>query len=319
MIESISVEGEALDKVGHSQRNAKMQQFDIAVVGDFAKDRIVFRGRTESSPGGSVYYGALALQRMGIPTAVVTKLAKEDFDLLQKLTQEGIAVYAQPAPQTSGIENIYTTENMDRRICHPIGFAGPIRIEEMTRISARTFLIGPIMAGIVDISLIKVLSTRGSVALDAQGFVRIRRDNDLVLADWPEKEEGLALVRTLKVDDAEAEVLTGETDRAKTLQRLSTYGPSEIMLTHAEGVTLYADGRLFEAPFVPKKILGRTGRGDTCFATYLGRRLTASPEKACTFAAAATSLKMERPGPLQASVEEVEKLADLLASSRSGR
>lgn len=295
-----------------------MQQFDIAVVGDFAKDKIVFRGQTESSSGGSVYYGALALQRIGVRTAVITRLAEEDFDLLQELRREGIAVYAQPAPQTSGIENIYTTDNMDRRICHPIGFAGPIRIEEIPKISARTFLVGPIMAGIVDISLIKVLSTMGSVALDAQGFVRVRRDNDLVLADWSEKETGLTHVKTLKVDDAEAEVLTGETDRAKALQILSTYGPSEIMLTYAEGVTLHADSRLFEARFMPRRTLGRTGRGDTCFATYLGRRLTTSPEKACAFAAAATSLKMERPGPLQASVEEVEKLADLCACSRRG-
>lgn len=288
---------------------------DIVVVGDFAEDRNIFRGKAELSCGGSVYYGALALQRMGIRVAVVTRLAKQDFHLLEELTQEGIAVCAQVAPQTSGIENIYTTENMDRRICHPIGFAGPFRIEEIPKISAHTFLVGPIMAGIVEIPVLKEFSTRGSVALDAQGFVRMLKGDSLVLADWSEKEKGLALVKVLKVDDTEAEVLTGETNRFEALKKLSTYGPSEIMLTRADGVTVYADRDFHEAPFIPRRILGRTGRGDTCFATYLGRRLTASPKEACWFAAAATSLKMEKTGPLQASLHEVQELADTLALS----
>lgn len=290
---------------------------DIVVVGDFARDRLVFRGQVELSSGGAVYYGATALQRMGIRVAVITRLAKQDFHLLSELRREGITVYAQPAPQTSGLENIYTTENMDRRTCRLIGSAGFFDMNDIPRISAQVFLIGPIMSGIVDIPLVRKLSTTGSVALDAQGFVRKCRGDDVILTDWPEKEEGLALAKVLKLDDAEAEVLTGETDRFSALKKLSKYGPSEIMLTRADGVTVYVDGELFEAPFVPRKVIGRTGRGDTCLAIYLGRRLTSSAKDACRFAAAATSLKMERPGPLQASVQEVQKLADSLRRSGS--
>jgi len=286
---------------------------EIAVVGDFARDKLVFRGQVEYSSGGAVYYGALALQRMGVCTAVITRLAKEDFHLLEELRREGIVVYTQTAPQTSGLENVYTTENMDRRVCHLLGSAGPFSIDEIPKISARVFLVGPIMAGIVGIPLLKRLSTLGSVALDAQGFVRICKGNDMLLTDWPQKEEGLAFVKVFKVDDTEAKVLTGETDRFRAIRRLSGYGLAEIMLTRADGVTVHADGNLYEAPFVPRKMVGRTGRGDTCLATYLGRRLTSSPEEACRFAAAATSLKLEKSGPLQASVEEIQKLADRLA------
>jgi len=287
---------------------------DIAVVGDFARDKLVFRGQVEYSSGGAVYYGALALQRMGVRTVVITRLAEQDFHLLEDLRREGIVVYAQTAPQTSGLENIYMAENMDRRVCHLLGFAGPFRTDEIPEISARMFLVGPIMAGIVDMPLLRKLSTMGGVALDAQGFVRICKGSDVVLTDWPRKEEGLAFVKVFKVDDMEAEVLTGETDRFRAIRRLSGYGPAEIVLTRADGVTVYADEDLYEAPFVPREIIGRTGRGDTCLATYLGRRLTSSPEEACRFAAAATSLKLEKSGPLQASVEEIQKLADRLES-----
>jgi len=272
---------------------------DIAVIGHFAKDRIIFRSREVVASGGSVYYGAIAMRRLGLRVAVVTRLAEDDFPRLDELKEEGILVFAQPADQTSGIENTYLTDDMDRRLCRPLGFAGPFRIEDVPDIQAQIFLIGPIMAGEVDLPFVRALSGRGLIALDAQGFVRVREDKDLVFKDWPEKEEGLSYVDFLKVDSAEAEVLTGKTDLGKAAEALVDCGACEIVLTHAGGVLVYADGAHYEAPFTPRELRGRTGRGDTCFAAYLTRRLSASPEEACEFAALVTSLKMEAPGPFR--------------------
>ncbi len=279
---------------------------DIAVIGHFAKDKIIVRGEERVSSGGSVYYGGIALRRMGLQVAVITRLRRDDFGLLDELKDEGILVFAQPAKQTSGIENTYFTEDMDRRRCKPLGFAGPFRSEDLPDIQAKTFLVGPIMAGEVDIPLIRMLSSRGTVALDAQGFVRVREGDGLVFRDWPQKREGLALVDVLKVDTAEAEVLTGQTDVRQAMRELAACGPSEIMLTRPQGVLVYVGGEYHQAPFNPRVVRGRTGRGDTCFAGYLGRRLTADPEEACRFAAAMASLKLEQPGPFRGSVPDVE-------------
>jgi len=87
---------------------------------------------------------------------------------------------------------------------------------------------------------------------------------------------------------------------------LAAYGPREIVLTRPQGVLVYADGEYYQAPFNPRKVRGRTGRGDTCFASYLGRRLTADPEEACRFAAAMTSLKLEQPGPFRGSIGDTD-------------
>ena len=43
---------------------------------------------------------------------------------------------------------------------------------------------------------------------------------------------------------------------------------------------------------------GRTGRGDTCFATYVGLRLRWPAVKAIQWAAALPALKMKRPSGL---------------------
>lgn len=280
---------------------------DIAVIGHFAKDKIIVRGEERVSSGGSVYYGAMAVRRMGLKVAVITRLKQDDFPLLDELKDEGILIFAQPAEETSGIENVYFTDDMDRRLCKPLGFAGPFRVEDLPDIQARIFLVGPIMAGEVDIPLIRMLAAKGTVALDAQGFVRVPEGEDLIFRDWPHKREGLALVDVLKVDTAEAEVLTGQTDVRQAMRALASYGPKEIVLTCPQGVLVYADGEYHQAPFNPREVRGRTGRGDTCFAGYLGRRLTAGPDEGCRFAAAMASLKLEQPGPFRGSIEDVER------------
>ena len=296
--------------------NQGLTSVDIAVIGHFAKDKIIFRGKEWVSSGGSVYYGAIALRRMGVKVAVITRLRQDDFGLLDELKDEGILVFAQPAEQTSGIENTYFTEDMDRRLCKPLGFAGPFRIEDMPDVQARTFLVGPVMAGEVDIPLIRTLSSKGTVALDAQGFVRVREGEDLVFRDWPQKQEGLSLVDVLKVDTAEAEALTGQADVRQAMQELAAYGPREIVLTRPQGVLVYAGEEYHQAPFNPREVRGRTGRGDTCFASYLGRRLIADPDEACRFAAAMTSLKLEQPGPFRGSTEDVERLMGVRTDNR---
>jgi sugar/nucleoside kinase (ribokinase family) len=290
---------------------------DVLMIGHFAKDQLVVGESSETSSGGGVYYGSVALRRIGLRVAVVTRLHPGDFSRLDEIRQEGVRVYATAAPETSGIENVYDPDDMDRRTCRPLGFAGPFRREEIPDLSARVTLVVPIIAGEVDLPLLRWLAERGPVGgplgLDVQGFTRFRESGRLVSRHWPEMAEGLALVTYLKVDRAEAELLTGGTDVRAAAHQLASCGPREVVVTQSSGVTVYADGRFYEAPFTPRSLAGRTGRGDTCFATYVGRRLSAPAEQACHFAAAVTTLKQERPGPWHGALADVEAV---LAGSR---
>ena len=280
---------------------------DIMMFGHFAKDRLVVDGQATVASGGGVYYGSIALRQLGLSVAVVTRLHADDYHRLDELREAGVRVLATPAPETSGIENIYDSADMERRICKPLGFAGPFRQEEIPDLQARIYQVAPIIAGEVDLSLLRLLAERGPVALDAQGFVRVREGGDLVFRPWPDMEEGLSLVTYLKVDRAEAELMTGETDLALAAARLAAYGPREVVLTRSSGVTVFANGRTYQAPFMPRSLNGRTGRGDTCFATYVGWRLSGSAEEATWLAAAVTTLKQERPGPWQGTLADAER------------
>jgi sugar/nucleoside kinase (ribokinase family) len=282
---------------------------DIMMIGHFAKDKLVIMDDTSGiASGGAVYYGSVALRRIGVRVAVVTRLHSDDFSLLSEMETEGVLLFATPAPETSGIENTYTTTDMERRICKLMSFAGPFQPEEIPGLSAQVYLITPIIAGEVDLPLLKSLAACGPVGLDVQGFVRVRENGHLVFRQWPEMAEGLALVTYLKVDRAEAELLTGQTDLRTAARQLAAYGPHEVVVTQSAGATVYADGQIYEAPFTPRSLAGRTGRGDTCFATYVGKRLSASAEEACRFAAAVTTLKQERLGPWRGTLADVEAL-----------
>jgi sugar/nucleoside kinase (ribokinase family) len=280
--------------------------FDVVMIGHLAKDRNVVDGQGEIASGGAVYFGSVALRRLGMRVAIVTRLHPDDFPRLNELKREGVAVFATPATETSGIENIYNSADMERRICKSLGFAGPFRPEEMPDVSAKVYMIAPIIAGEVDLPLLKQWAARGPVGLDVQGFVRVRDNGNLVFRPWSDMQEGLAHVTYLKVDRAEAELLTGQTDLQMAARQLATYGPREIVVTQSSGVTVYAGGNMYQAPFTPRSLVGRTGRGDTCFSTYIGKRLSALPAEACQWAAAVTTLKQEQPGPWRGSLADVE-------------
>lgn len=285
------------------------KHLDIVVVGHFAKDLLVIDGVGERASGGAVFYGSVVLRRLGLSVGIVTRLHLDDFSRLDEVRQEGVHVFATAAPETTGIENIYESRDMERRICKPLGFAGAIRLEEIPPVQAKVYLLIPIVAGEVDLALLKAVASRGPVGMDVQGFVRVPDGDTLVFKPWKDMAEGLTHITYLKADQAEAESLTGETVLERAAHKLAGYGPREIVLTRSSGVTVYANGQICQAPFTPKNLSGRTGRGDTCFATYVGKRVAgASPEEACRWAGAVTTLKQERPGPWRGTVADVEAL-----------
>ncbi len=281
---------------------------DILMLGHLALDQIFVDGQGGYAPGGAVYYGGIALRRLGYRVAVVTRLRQEDFALLDDLRAAGVMVFAAAADETSGIANYYNSADMERRVTRPLGFAGPIQAADVPDVTARIYAIAPIIAGEVGLPLLSNLARRGPVALDVQGFVRVRAGDKLVFRPWPEMAEGLAQVTYLKVDRAEAELLTGLTDLNAAARRLAAYGPREIILTQSSGVTVFAEGAFYHAPFTPRSLAGRTGRGDTCFMTYLARRLEHSPAEATAWAGAVTTLKQEKPGPWDGDMAAVERL-----------
>jgi len=291
-----------------------MPEFDIVMIGNFAKDKLIVDGIEEIASGGGVYYGSVVAKRLGARVAVVTRLHPDDFQRLEELRAEGVKVFPTLAGGTSGIANYYQSSNMETRLCKPIGFGGKYDINEIPDLPTKVIMLTPLFAGEVDLHILKTLSKRAPVGMDIQGFVRVPVENDLIFQPWADLLEGLKCITYLKVDRAEAEYLTGSSDIHEAALKLHSLGPKEIVLTQSSGVTVFADGNFYSAPFTPRSLAGRTGRGDTCFSAYIVKRLTENAEIACQWAAIVTSLKQEHPGLWNGTAEEVETILKTVIS-----
>ena len=285
--------------------------YDIAFVGNYTKDTIVSAAGTRVVDGGAFNYGAHAAVQMGLRTAAVTRLAGEDWHVVEGLARLGVDVFATQTPQSTCLRLEYPSTNVDERVIYVTSTAGTFTPQQVTDVPASVFVVGASFRGEAGLDLFEALAAKGvPIAADVQGFVRVVRDEKLVYEPWPEEERQAILghVVTLKTDAVEAEMLTGTADIYRAARTLADMGPSEIVLTHRGGLLVYVGGRFHEAGFFPAQLVGRSGRGDTCLGSYVARRLVAQPAEATVWAAALTSLKMEAEGPFRRTVGEVEEL-----------
>lgn len=290
-----------------------MHELDVLAIGHIDKGRVIVGGQSHSIAGGAVHFGGMVLLALGLRVGVVTKVAKEDLVLLSDLRNAGAFIFPVFSSETTAIENVLPDPNSDQRRCFRRGFAGTFHPEDLPPVKAKLYYVGTIITDEIDLAFLHALAERGPIALDAQGCLRKVVGDELVTDGWDWADEALPLVQFLKVDDKEARALTGEGDLYQAAEILGHKGPQEVVLTHRDGVLVWAKEELFAAPFKPKSLAGRTGRGDTCFSAYIGRRLLGdSPKEATRFAAALTTLKLERPGPFRSSLEEVYRLLAVL-------
>ncbi len=284
------------------------ETYDVLCVGNYTKDTIISPAGTTHVDGGAVNYAAHALSRLGLRTAVVTRLARDDARVVEALGNLGIDCFPTYTPESTGMRLEYPTNDPDIRNLSVTGTAGTITLAEIEQVRARCAVVGSSLRGEVGIEVIEVLHRRGMLAVDVQGFVRVLKDGALTKAPWPQMADILKHVDVLKSDAVEAEYLTGETDIRAAARIFASLGPREIVLTHRDGLLIYAYGDFYPLQFYPTRLNGRSGRGDTCIGTYIGMRLSRAPREAGIWAAALTSLKMEKQGPFDRTRADVEAL-----------
>lgn len=289
------------------QKGIYMKSYEVLYIGNYTKDTIISPAGTKYVDGGAVNYAAHAAAKLGMKVAVITHLAKEDDRVVEKFAAAGIDCFPTYTPASTLMTLKYPTTNPDIRTLSVTATAGSITANEVETFNAKAAVIGSSLRGEVGMDVIQSLKAKDMVvAADMQGFVRVLRGAELKYEPWNEMASTLAHLDVVKSDAVEAEFLTGETDIFKAAKFFSDMGPKEIVLTHKDGLLIYADGKIHEMGFFPARLDGRSGRGDTCIGAYVAKRLSLSPRESGFWAAAVTSLKMEDLGPFNRSISEVE-------------
>jgi sugar/nucleoside kinase (ribokinase family) len=295
----------------HRKDTTRARRYDIVSVGHVTDDILIDRGVSSRFTGGGAYFGAFAAHRLGARVLVVTKLASRDFAILEGMKRQGIEVIALPSPSTTSIENVFETADVDTRRVRLLSQAAPFLPTDLPEVEAAIYNLTGLFRGEISGELIECAARKGKVALDLQGFLRCSEGGTFAFRDWEEKRRFLPMISYLKADSLESEVVSGTPDREEAARLLHEWGAGEVVITHSSEVIAYDGGKVFRAPFNPSNLSGRSGRGDTCFMSYLAWRLTHGIEESVRLAAALTSIKMEKPGPFDGTREQAWERAAL--------
>lgn len=290
-----------------------MQKFkgDICCIGHITLDKIITPRITAYMPGGTAFYFGHAMSHIGAKDFIlVTALAASEKKAVEDLRNEGVNVKMLPSRNSVYFENSYG-ENSNDRTQRVLAKADPFTVDGLQDVEASIFHLGTLLADDFSLDVLKYLSKKGKVSIDAQGYLREVRGESVFAVDWTEKEEALKYVDILKANEKEMEVLTSTSDPREAAIKLADMGVKEVVLTLGDmGSLIYSQGEFHQIPaYAPKDVVDATGCGDTYMAGYLYKRAQGASiyESGC-FAAAMCTIKLGASGPFSASVADVEKL-----------
>ena len=252
-------------------------------------------------PGGTSYYFSHGIYHLKDHAhyKLVTSLASSEYQSVNELRAKGIKVEVIPSRYTVYFENKYG-ENQNNRTQRVLAKADPFTVEKLKHLEARFFHLGSLLSDDFPLEVIKFMSAKGILSVDAQGYLREVRGEKVYPVDWEEKREALKYIDILKVNEHEAAVLTGSSDYDEAVHLLHEWGVKEVLLTlGSEGSLIYAENKLYRIPaYPPQEVVDATGCGDTYMLGYLYmRNKGASYAEAGTFAAALSTIKLEKSGP----------------------
>lgn len=263
-------------------------------------------------PGGTSYYFSHGISHLNDwkNYKLVTSLAPSEYSSVDELTRKGLNVEIIPSKKTVYFENSYGI-NQNNRTQRVLAKADPFTVEKIQHIEAKIFHLGSLLSDDFSLDVIKYLSKKGILSVDAQGYLREVRGENVYPIDWCEKKEALKYVHILKVNEHEAKVLTGLDDYQAAAWQLAEWGVKEVLLTlGSEGSIIYAENSFYYIPaYPPKEVVDATGCGDTYMLGYLYmRNKGVSYEEAGCFAAALSTVKLEKSGPFSGTEEDAWKI-----------
>ena len=282
---------------------------DICCIGHITLDKIVTPKHTNYMPGGTSYYFSHGMSRLNDYKhyKLVTALAESEMQAVEDIRAKGIEVKVIPSRKTVYFENVYG-ENQDNRTQRVLAKADPFTVEGLQDVDANIFHLGSLLSDDFSLEVIKYLSGKGTIAVDAQGYLREVRGEKVYAIDWEDKMEALKYIDILKVNEHEMEVLTGYNVPELAALRLAEWGVKEVLITLGSlGSLIYAENKFHHIPaYPPQEVVDATGCGDTYVAGYLYmRNKGASYIDAGCFAAAMSTLKLEHSGPFAGTEEDI--------------
>ena len=271
---------------------------DFLVVGHLVQDKVAGGYRL----GGTAAYASLTAHRLGLRTAILTRVAA-DLDLSS--LPPDIEVHRLPSPQTTVFENIYSGGHRTQYVwARAQAIAAADVPPELG--AARIVLLGPVVGEVED--EVARCFPHSLVAVGAQGWLRTFAADGRVGQLSPRQWQPRLLLRhSQALFVSEEDLPPAETE--ETLSRWTAQVALLFFTLGYRGSRLWSDGRWQQVPAFLAREVDPTGAGDVFAAAFLTRyRETDDVAQASLFAAAAAAVSVEAVGtagvPTRAEVEE---------------
>ncbi len=288
----------------------KTYKYDVMTIGHSSLDHNIDSDGSEIvEVGGAVLYSSASAYSLGHRVLALTKLAEGDEDRLSAFAVPRANIKVLPATVSTSIENRYLTPDKERRECRAIAKGDPFTKNDIPSDAVKIYHFAGLIYGDYEDGLIEYLAAKDKVAVDVQGFLRHSdpETGKMYFEDWADKLKLFPKIHYLKTDAAEAEILTGQSDRYEAAKIMHSWGAKEVMITHNSEVIVYDGKKMYAVPIRARNLSGRSGRGDTTFAAYISERIAHSIEESLIWATATVSMKMEKPGAIRAQRRDILK------------
>jgi len=281
------------------------QKYDYYLIGPISIDTEQFYdGTSKKLIGGALPFGAYAALAGNRKIGALAKIGADDQYITDLLYIKNLTVI--PSKRTPSYHLTYQSENREHRTISVASACDCFLTSDIPDAEAEIYHLAGLSYGDFDHELFPFLASRGKLACDLQGFLRHPINGKLEFEDWPEKFTYIPYVTYLKADAAEAEIITGRSDRRDAAEQLYQWGAKEVLITHNTEVLVYDGTSFYTCPIRARSLIGRSGRGDTTFSSYITERIDHAIPDALFYATSLVSLKMESTGPFRGTRSDVE-------------
>ncbi|TQD40577.1 PfkB family carbohydrate kinase [Haloflavibacter putidus] len=246
----------------------------LLIVGTVAFDAIETPfGKTDKILGGAGTYIALAAEKFGVDSAIVSVVG-DDFpqDYMQLLKDRNVNLEGLEVVKGGKTffwsgryhNDMNTRDTLDTQLNVLADFQP--KVPENYK-DAEVVMLGNLHP-LVQLSVLEQVKNPKLVALDTMNFWMDNALEDLLKV--------IAKVDVLTINDEEARQLSGEYSLVKAARKIEKMGPKFVVIKKGEhGALLFHDNQMFFAPALPlEEVFDPTGAGDTFaggFAGYLAK------------------------------------------------
>lgn len=295
----------------------------VTIIGNLAIDRVyIEKSLVGLNPGGTAFYGGMALARLQADVELVSKIGVDYPDRFLKILEGAFinlrSVSRSKSHHSTSFSWRYSTNLSDRE--GSVSCRGPtITPEDIPKhINKSECVQFGMVAGELDPEVLSSLDFESiPMACADLHFIReISEDGRIRLGQGAIFRPFLQKIHVLKGSTDEIKAFANTGNLKDALQKISSMGPKILFATNgAYGSVLCAEGELFEIPAYIVKEVDTTGAGDIFLSSFLffyGLKRE-DPVESAYLASAAASFGVEAECVSRlGEEEEIRERADLL-------